>query len=71
MYITYLTANADNTIKVQYPSFFKWEAEKYTFQCLFFPQTESYIFEHSQWKDSHMTTRKLKNAKYVAQIFKI
>lgn len=58
---------ADNTIKVHYPNFFKWKAEEYTFQSLFFPQTEICILKPTHWQDAYMTNRKLKNVKYVAQ----
>jgi hypothetical protein len=61
-----MTANADNTSEVHYPNFFKWKAEEYTFQSLFFPQTESFILKPTHRKDSYMTNRKLKNVKYVA-----
>ena len=38
-----MTANTDNTSKVHYRNFFRWKAEEYTFQSLFFPQTELHI----------------------------
>ena len=55
---------ADNNSKVHY---LKWKEEEYTFQSLFFPQTESCVLKPTQWQDSYMKTRKLKNVKYVAQ----
>jgi hypothetical protein len=54
----------DNTREVHY---LKWKAKEYIFQSLFFPQTESCVLKPTHWQDSYMTTRKLKNIKYVAQ----
>jgi hypothetical protein len=62
-----MTANADNTSKVHYPNFFKWKGEEYTFKSLFLSQTQRCLLKPTHLKDSHMTNRKLKNVKYVAQ----
>jgi hypothetical protein len=63
-----MTANVDNNSKVHYPNFFKWEAEERRIHIsIFVPQTGSCVLIQTHWKDSYMTTIKLK---YVAQAFK-